>query len=77
MNAHDRGNLQFLLTADPDILRDWYSKTTADDHTYAAEIMALYKEELALKDKFYVVESINLNGLTQDAEAYLKKFRLK
>lgn len=76
MNEHDRENLQFLLNAGEETLRDWYSKVDEDDHEYASEIMTMYSEELAIKSRFYAVEEVDLTGLIPDAESYLKKFSL-
>jgi hypothetical protein len=47
-----------------------------DDHEYASELLAAYKEELDLKRTFYEIEEINLES-TSDAAEYLSKFRKK
>ena len=39
MNAHDRSNLDFLLKAEPDVIRDWAGKMNPDDITYAQELL--------------------------------------
>lgn len=39
MNAHDRGNLNFLLTADEETMDAWYKTATADDIAYAQELL--------------------------------------
>lgn len=39
MNKHDRKNLEFLLNADRDTLRDWYDSVDEDDHEYAMELL--------------------------------------
>lgn len=49
MNERDRENLEFLLNADEETLKDWYDKMDTDDHEYASELLALYGEELAIK----------------------------
>lgn len=77
MNNHDRENLTFLLNATPEVLSDWYSKMDEDSITYASELLTRYGKEMALKQRFYDVEDINIDGLTSDAELYLMKFRLK
>ena len=46
MNAHDRKNLEFLLHASPEVIRDWYTKVDNDDHEYALELLRAYSEEL-------------------------------
>ncbi len=54
MNDHDRQNLNFLLYSSPEVIADWYTKVSADDHAYAQELLAMYalelkEESLALK----------------------------
>ena len=49
MNKHDLENIKFLLSADEATMRDWYSKTTVDDHEYAFEIMQQYHQEMKMK----------------------------
>ena len=39
MNQHDRDNLNFLMSAGPKVLKDWYTKMTADDIEYALELL--------------------------------------
>lgn len=46
MNDHDRDNLKFLLTASPEVIKDWYSKMDLDDIDYAYELLAAYSREL-------------------------------
>jgi len=46
VNDHDRDNLQFLLTASPAVIKDWYSKMDRDDIDYAYELLAAYSREL-------------------------------
>ena len=47
MNQHDKENLNFLLSATPEVLKDWFESVEEDDHIYAAELLAAYKLELA------------------------------
>lgn len=75
MNDYDRENLQFLLNADEETLKDWYGKVDVDDHEYASELLALYSEELTIKSSIYAVEEMILN-VTPDADKYIKKFTL-
>lgn len=49
MNDWDRQNLEFLLNASPEVLKDWYDKMDADDHEYASELLDMYDKELKLK----------------------------
>ena len=39
MKKRDRKNLEFLLNADRDTLRDWYESVDEDDHEYAMELL--------------------------------------
>ena len=72
MNAHDRENIAFLLSADEATLRDWYNKMGNDDIEYATEIMAAYSEELRVKSALLKKDVPNVNS----ANRLLKKFRL-
>jgi hypothetical protein len=74
MNRRDLENIEFLLSASPSVLEDWYSKTNTDDHEYAMEILKTYQEELAVKLNFYTSEEITS---TIEATDYLRKFQLK
>lgn len=76
MNDYDWENLQFLLNASEDTLRDWYSSVSADDIQYASELLAQHSEELAIKSKFYATEEVDLTNFTPDASEYLKKFTI-
>ena len=49
MTGDDWDNLQFLLNASEETFRNWYAKTEKDDHEYAADLFALYREELEVK----------------------------
>ena len=46
MNEHDRSNLNFLLNASAETLKDWYEKMDEDDHLYAQELLAMAALEL-------------------------------
>lgn len=46
MDQHDRDNLNFLLSASADVLRDWYEHVDDDDVQYALELLHAYKLEL-------------------------------
>jgi hypothetical protein len=49
MNQHDRNNLEFIMRADSDTLRDWMDQLTEDELDYASELLDQYGEELALR----------------------------
>jgi hypothetical protein len=74
MNDHDRSNLQFLLNASEDVLKDWYDSVDEDDHEYASELLARYGEELKLRTTFITCETVDS---IDDAQQYLKKFSLR
>ena len=57
MNEHDRKNLSFLLTATPEVIRDWAGKMDADDIDYAQELLLAYAEELREKSREILVEA--------------------
>lgn len=78
MNDYDKSNLNFLLNASDEILLDWYNTVGEDDHEYASELLSQYKEELAIKQRFYNVEDFDLpeECMLPDAKKYLSKFRL-
>lgn len=46
MNDHDKQNLNFLLTASPEVIADWFTKVDQDDIDYAHELLAMAAEEL-------------------------------
>lgn len=73
MDDHDRKNLEFLLSASEEVLRDWYDNVSEDDHEYASELLNAYGEELKLRTAFIKCENVTT---TEDANEYLKKFRL-
>ena len=46
MNLNDRNNLNFLMTATPQTLREWYDLASEDDLIYAQELLEAYQMEL-------------------------------
>lgn len=46
MNQYDRDNLNFLMTASDEVLREWYSLASEDDLLYAQELLSEYEMEL-------------------------------
>ena len=73
MNEHDKANLEFILTASPETLVDWYQSLSEDDIAYAQELLATAKTELDLRviELFDDVPDVNL------ANNVLDKYRLK
>lgn len=57
MNDHDRQNLQFLLNASPEVIKDWYRSVPTDDHEYALELLRAYSEELDRQSQQLRVEA--------------------
>ena len=57
MNAHDRNNLNFLLSTDDKTFKDWYSKMDQDDHDYARELLNMYSLELKERSLELLVEA--------------------
>jgi hypothetical protein len=46
MNKRDEDNLNFLLYASEEVLRDWHNRADADDLSYAQELLAIKASEL-------------------------------
>jgi len=57
MNEHDRANLNFLLNASPEVLKDWESKMPTDDLEYAQELLNLYALELRERSSELLIEA--------------------
>ena len=70
MNDHDRSNLEFLLTASPEVLQDWYSKMEEDDILYAFELLQAASLEL-------LERPVNASMDCTQAKQILSKFRLQ
>ena len=73
MNAHDQDNLQFLLNADETVIKDWFSKTTTDDHVYAQELLARHAADLREQSNDLRIEAelIAMNSKYSDAVTIL------
>lgn len=75
-NEWDRDNLNFLIGADEDCLKDWHAQADADDLAYAQELLAAYSEELRLRARDLRIEcEMDLKG-THDADQVIGRFRL-
>ena len=46
MNQHVRDNLNFLMSVEPKVLKDWYTKMSADDIEYALELLNIASREV-------------------------------
>ena len=67
MNEHDRSNLEFLLSASPATLYDWYSKMVGDDHAYAVELLKRAQIEITIK-RIEQMDLLNGNNVEQAVE---------
>jgi hypothetical protein len=79
MNAHDRKNLKFLLTADIAVIRDWAGKMDADDINYAQELLLQHADELRERSREILIEAKmqrDRSSLDQ-AREILDRFTLK
>jgi hypothetical protein len=79
MNAHDRKNLDFLLTAEIDVIRDWAGKMDADDINYAQELLLQHADELRERSREILIEAKmqrDRSSLDQ-AREILDRFTLK
>jgi hypothetical protein len=78
MNQHDRSNLDFLLKAEPETIRDWAGKMDSDDINYAQELLLQHAQDLRERSREILVEAEmarldNTYGIARD---YLAKFTL-
>jgi hypothetical protein len=69
MNERDRKNLEFLMTADDDVLTDWFENMEEDDVNYAFELLEMAKLNL-------VDQATELSDLS-DADKYLTQLMRK
>jgi hypothetical protein len=78
MNQHDRKNLDFLLKAEPDVIRDWAGKMSPDDITYAQELLLQHAQDLRERSREILVEAemARLDSTYGIARDYLKRFQI-
>ena len=78
MNQHDRSNLEFLLKAEPETIRDWAGKMGADDINYAQELLLQHAADLRERSREILVEAemARLDNSYELANNYLKRFQL-
>jgi hypothetical protein len=69
MNERDRKNLEFLMTADDDVLTEWFENMEEDDVNYAFELLEMAKLNL-------VDQATELSDLS-DADKYLTQLMRK
>ena len=77
MNPHDRKNLDFLLAAEIDVIRDWAGKMGADDINYAQELLLQHAADLRDRSREILVEAEMMrNNSLDQAREILAKFTL-
>ena len=79
MNPHDRKNLDFLLKAEPAVIRDWAGKMNPDDIVYAQELLMQHADELRERSREILIEAKmqrDRSSLDQ-AREILDRFTLK
>lgn len=77
MNEHDRANLNFLLNAGPDVIKDWESKVGEDDLEYAQELLNMYALELKEQSRELLIEAglIAMEDHYPDANALIDRIK--
>ena len=78
MNPHDKSNLDFLLTAEIETIRDWAGKMAADDILYAQELLLQHAADLRERSREILVEAemARMANSYELANTYLKKFQI-
>ena len=76
MNAHDKSNLDFLLAADSETIRDWAGKMGSDDIVYAQELLLQHARDLRERSREILVEAemARLDNSYDLARDCLRKF---
>jgi hypothetical protein len=76
MNEHDRKNLDFLLKAEPETIRDWAKKMQGDDIVYAQELLMQHARDLRERSREILVEAemARLDNSYDLARDCLRKF---
>ena len=72
MNKHDKDNLEFFLTATPEMLREWYDRNSHDDHAYAMYLIKSHSSEIIVEN----LESVDNVTDLSDAQRILARFTL-
>ena len=67
-NAHDRANLNFLLTLDNEALKTWYKTCSTDDILYAKSLLDALALEMEEEMKESIIE-VTLNSMDHFIEA--------
>ena len=72
MNDHDKENLNFILNASNETLKDWYKTLDPDDIGYAQELLTTAALEVDMR----IIELHDNMIDVSDANAVLNKYRL-
>jgi hypothetical protein len=76
MNEHDRQNLNFLLTASPTVIADWFTKVDDDDIAYAQELLAMAALELKEQALALRIEAeLSIMDRFEQAQAVIGKIK--
>ena len=77
MNQNDRDNLNFLLNASPEVIKDWYSQVDQDDILYAHELLDAYSRELSARTQEAEFEfELSMMREYTEAKSVLAQFRI-
>ena len=71
MDKWDLDNVQFLLNADEQTMKEWYATVSEDDIQYALEILAAYRNELALRE-LELLDVVDDSMMLESAEVLAK-----
>ena len=71
MDKWDMDNVQFLLNADAETMKEWYATVSEDDIQYALEILAAYRDELALRE-LELLDVVDDSMMLESAEVLAK-----
>lgn len=74
MSVRDRANLQFLLTASPEVLREWYDTVEEDDIIYAMQLLDRYSVELDVKHMEFE-ESVEIDLDMTEAQSIIQRIK--
>lgn len=77
-SQHDRNNLNFLLSADPETLKSWYRSCSNDDLLYAKSLLDAFALEIHEDIKTQLIDSqLDMMKNFTEATAVLSYIREK
>ena len=65
MNKHDRDNLSFILSLDPQGFDQWMKEISIDDVEYALELLIQHRAELCVQEVELLDQVDDLTEATQ------------